>query len=128
MRERARILDSRYLEFIEYLQKLGELQSLSRMIIDLSHLENDAWKRSETGIEKHERDASKMMYSFWQRGWIEIRETEKKDEKKPGKEYSIRVRLKKITEYFREESIPDRPDLSTSFRDRRHRCRPEVQS
>jgi len=42
MRERARILDSRYLEFIEYLQKLGELQSLSRMIIDLSHLENDA--------------------------------------------------------------------------------------
>jgi predicted transcriptional regulator len=128
MRERARILDSRYLEFIEYLQKLGELQSLSRMIIDLSHLENDAWKRSETGIEKHERDASKMMYSFWQRGWIEIRETEKKDEKKPGKEYSIRVRLKKITEYFGEESIPDRPDLSTSFRDRRRRCRPEVQS
>jgi len=69
-----------------------------------------------------------MMYSFWRRGWIEIRETEKKDEKKPGKEYSIRVRLKKITEYFGEESIPDRPDLSASFRDRRHRCRPEVQS
>ena len=103
MRERARILDSRYLEFIEYLQKFGELQSLSRMIIDLSHLENDAWKRSETGIEKHERDASKMMYSFWRRGWIEIRETERKNEKRPGKEYSIRVRLKKIIEYFGEE-------------------------
>lgn len=103
MRERARVLDSRYLEFIEYLQKLGELQSIKRMITNLSYQEDEAWERSKAGHEQQERDASKMMYSFWQRGWIEIREIEKERENGQGKDYVIKVRLKKIVEYLGEE-------------------------
>jgi predicted transcriptional regulator len=103
MRERARVLDSRYLEFIEYLQKLGELQSITRMITNLSNQEDEAWERSKAGYEQQERDASKMVYSFWQRGWIEIREIETKRENGQGKDYVIKVRLKKIVEYLEEE-------------------------
>ena len=109
MRGRARILDSRYIEFIEYLQKLGELQSITRMITDLSYQENEAWERSEAINKQQEIDASKMMYSFWQRGWIEIREIEKKRENGQVKEYIITVSLKKIVEYLfsgQKTSIP----------------------
>jgi len=42
-------------------------------------------------LEKCEAD--KMMYSFCQRGWIEIREIEKKRKNGPGKEYTLKVRL-----------------------------------
>jgi predicted transcriptional regulator len=105
MRERVRILDSRYLEFIEYLQKLGELQSITRMITNLSSQENESWEKTKSGYEQQEKDASKMIYSFWRRGWIEIREIEKKRETGQGKEYIIKVRLKKIVEYFGEEKL-----------------------
>ncbi|MBN1234533.1 MAG: hypothetical protein JW999_00610 [Methanotrichaceae archaeon] len=109
MKERARVLDSRYLEFIEYLQKLVELQSITRMITILSsqedEVEDEAWDRSEGVYDQQEREAGKMMYSFWQRGWIEIREIEKKRENGPGKEYVVKVRLKRIVEYFGEEKL-----------------------
>ena len=103
MRERVKVLDSRYLEFIEYLQKLGELKSLTRMITNLSYQENEDWERSKAGDEQNERDASKLMYFFWQRGWIEIREIETKRENGQGKDYVIKVSLKKIVEYLGEK-------------------------
>ena len=42
MKGRARVLDSRYLEFIEYLKKLGEQQNIARMIFRLSIKEYEA--------------------------------------------------------------------------------------
>jgi predicted transcriptional regulator len=105
MRGRARVLDSRYLEFIEYLQKLGELQSITRMIANLSYQENEAWERSEGVYEQQEREASKIMYPFWQRGWIEIREIEKKRDNGQAKEYVITISLKMIVEYFGKEKL-----------------------
>jgi predicted transcriptional regulator len=45
-------------------------------------------------------DADKMMYSFWQRGWIEIRELEKQGKNGREKEYTLKVRLDEIVEYL----------------------------
>ena len=111
MREQARILDSRYLEFIEYLQKLGELKSLTRMITNLSYQENEDRERSKASDEQKERDASKLMYLFWQRGWIEIREIETKRENGQRKDYVIKVSLEKIVEYLVEKKRT-RPAMS----------------
>lgn len=101
MSKRVRILDSRYLEFIEYLQKLGELQSIKKMITNIARERSE----SKYACKQQERDAGKMMYSFWQRGWIEIREIEKKRENGLGKDYVIKVRLKKIVEHLGEEKL-----------------------
>ena len=75
------------------------------MITNLSYQEDGAWDGSEGVYKKQERDASKMMYSFWRRGWIEIREIERKRENGHGKEYVIRVRLRRIVEYLGEQKL-----------------------
>jgi predicted transcriptional regulator len=45
------------------------------------------------------------MYPFWQRGWIEIREIEKKRDNGQAKEYVITISLKMIVEYFGKEKL-----------------------
>jgi len=102
MRERARVLDSRYLEFIEYLQKLGELQSIARMIARLCGQDEPAIKMSEKyGQEflKKETISSRMMYLFWQKRWIEVREIEKRRDYGLMREYVITLNLKDIFDY-----------------------------
>jgi predicted transcriptional regulator len=78
MKGRARVLDSRYMEFIEYLKKFGEHQNVTRMIHRLSNPEYDAVETVNIGLVMEMGGADKMIYSFWQKGWIEIREMEKK--------------------------------------------------
>lgn len=105
MKGRARVLDSRYLEFTEYLKILGEQQNLTRMIQRLSNPEYDAVERVPIGldIDMENGGSDKMMYSFWQKGWIEIHEIENKGKNGCGKEYTLKVRLKKIADYFAQE-------------------------
>ena len=80
-----------------------KIKNLETTVTNLSYQENEAWERSEGVYKQQERDASKMMYSFWRRGWIEIREIDKKRENGHGNEYIIRVRLRRIVEYFGEQ-------------------------
>ena len=68
MKGRARVLDSRYLEFKEYLKKLGEQENLTRMIHRLSNPEYDAAETAKTGLVMEMGEADKMIYSFWQKG------------------------------------------------------------
>jgi predicted transcriptional regulator len=105
MKGRARVLDSRYLEFIEYLKILGEQQNVTRMIQRLSDPEYDTVECVRIGldIDIEMDDADEMMYSFWQKGWIEIREMENEGRNGRCKEYTLKVRLKKITDYFAQE-------------------------
>lgn len=63
-------------------------------------------------------DANKMMYSFWQRGWIEIRELEKQGKNGCGKEYTLKVRLYEIVEYLNHETQEIDLSLSGSIRNR----------
>ena len=99
MRERARVLDSRYLEFIEYLQKLGELQSITRMIARLCGQEDAALKRAAR-YGQEETEASRMLFLFWQKRWIEVKEIEKKREDGLMREYVITLSLNKIVDYL----------------------------
>ncbi len=105
MKGRARVLDSRYLEFIEYLKNLGEQQNVTRMIHRLSNPEYDAVETVHIGldIDMEMSGADKMMYSFWQKGWIEIREMENRGRNGRSKEYTLKVRLEKIVDYFAQE-------------------------
>lgn len=115
MKGRARVLDSRYLEFIEYLKKLGEQQNLTRMIHRLSNPEYDAVETAKTGLVMEMGEADKMIYSFWQKGWIEIREMEKKGKDGRDKEYILKVRLGKIVDYFAQERRERSARAESSF-------------
>ena len=117
MKGQARVLDSRYLEFTEYLKILGEQQNLTRMIQRLSNPEYDTVECVRTGldIDAESEDADKMMYSFWQKGWIEIREMENKGKSDCGKEYTLKVRLKKIVDYFAQERLDRSATSEFSF-------------
>ena len=62
-----------------------------------------------------------MMYSFWQRGWIQIREIEKKGKNGLEKEYALKVRLEEIVEYFAHERQERSPVPIFAYRGRRSR-------
>ena len=115
MKGRARVLDSRYLEFIEYLKKLGEQENLKRMIHRLSNPEYDAVETAKTGLVMEMGEADKMIYSFWQKGWIEIREMEKTGKDGLDKEYILKVRLGRIVDYFAQERLERSARAESSF-------------
>ena len=115
MKGRARVLDSRYLEFIEYLKKLGEQENLMRMIHRLSNPEYDAVETAKTGLVMEMGEADKMIYSFWQKGWIEIREMEKTGKDGLDKEYMLKVRLGRIVDYFAQERLERSARAESSF-------------
>ena len=115
MKGRARVLDSRYLEFIEYLKKLGEQENLTRMIHRLSNPEYDAAETAKLDIDMEMSDADKMIYSFWQKGWIEIRVIENKGRNGYSKEYTLKVRLGKIVDYFAQERRERSARAKSSF-------------
>jgi len=91
MKARGRLLDSRYLEFLDYLQRMGQLQSITRMINCLSG--------------QQDGDTIYSMYSFWRKGWIEVRETEKMSKTGLEKEYAVKVRLASLEEFFRQRRL-----------------------
>jgi predicted transcriptional regulator len=132
MRERARVLDSRYLEFIEYLQKLGELQSITRMIAKLCGQEDVAIKRSEKYRQEHVQgntETSKMMYIFWKKRWIEVREIEKKRDNGLFREYIVKLSLKEIVDYLAEaEMRRSGKSGSSAIPKARPRCPPKSAS
>ena len=117
MKGRARVMDSRYLEFIEYLKDLGEQQNVTRMIHRLSTPEYDAVEIVRIGldIDMEMSDADKMIYSFWQKGWIEIRVIENKGRNGYSKEYTLKVRLGKIVDYFAQERRERSARAKSSF-------------
>ena len=115
MKGRARVLDSRYLEFIEYLKKFGEHQNVTRMIHRLSNPEYDAVETVKIGLVMEMGGTDKMIYSFWQKGWIEIREMEKKRKNGCDKEYTLKVRLEDIVDYFAQERQERSARAKSSF-------------
>lgn len=108
MRDRTRVLDSRYLEFIEYLQKLGELKSITRLISNLCDQNETATKMPGKYGRKclqENTTSSRLIYLFWQRRWIEVREIEKKRDNGIMKEYVIKLSLKEIFDYLCEAKM-----------------------
>ena len=101
----TKILDSRYSDFIEALQKLGELKSMARMIARLSYQEDESWQVMEGNLDPGEQDECRMMHAFWQMGWIEVREITNLSKSGLRRKYVLKVCLEEIAGYFKQETL-----------------------
>jgi predicted transcriptional regulator len=98
----ARILDNKYMEFIEALQSMGELQNIKRLIADLS----DAYMRMDgAGCEFREIESGSAIHTSWENGWIEVCEVKRQSKGTPRRTYTLRINLEKISCYFGQERI-----------------------
>jgi predicted transcriptional regulator len=94
----VRILDERYLEFIEALRSLGELGSITRLIADLSRAGEEPCDDAGGGLIRPEMN--KTLHAFWTMGWIEVREVTRKGKYGLKRNYRLKVSLDKISGHF----------------------------
>jgi hypothetical protein len=87
------------MEFIEYLQKMGELHNILRMIDSFYSMNGMDCSELDTGHYNVEKGGFDMLLSFWRKGWIEIRETDRRRKDWHIKEYALLVRLDEIAAY-----------------------------
>ncbi len=104
MKGRAKVLDSRFMEFIEYLQKMGELQNMVRMIDSFAEMRDREYDVPNIESNQVNNNGIDLLFPFWRNGWIEIREIDKRRKDWHIKEYTLRVRLDEIAAYFEQEN------------------------
>lgn len=95
-----RILDDGFMEFIEVLQSLGELQSVIRLVAHLSSADEPP---EDADLDLREIEASTAMRALWENGWIEVREVKRQSKGILRRAYTIRMNLEKIARYFEQE-------------------------
>jgi len=100
MKGRAKVLDSGFIEFIEYLQKIGELNNMVRIIEGLAEMKNEEYENLKIDSDLTSNSGIDLLFPFWRNGWIEIRETERKGKDRHMKEYALLIRLEEIAAYF----------------------------
>jgi len=61
----------------------------------------------DTGRYYEEKSGFNMLFSFWRKGWIEIRETDRRRKDWHIKEYALLVRLDEIAAYCAQEKHQD---------------------
>ncbi len=110
-----RVLDERYLEFIEALQSLGELGSITRLIADLSRAGEETCDDAGGGLIIRP-EMNKTLHAFWTMGWIEVREITRKSKYGPKRNYRLKVCLDKISDHFEQESMRRAILASEAFR------------
>ena len=103
MKGRAKLLDSGFMEFIKYLQKMGELHNILRMIDSFYGMNGMDCSELDTRHYTVENSEFIMLFPFWRKGWIEIRETERRRKDWHIKEYALLVRLDEIAAYCAQE-------------------------
>lgn len=115
------LLDSGYWEFIDILDRLGELGSTAGMINQLSHYEDDSLNRTgllnqlrNNPLSFRESKTSIMIYEFWKNGWIDACEVKSKCKNKDAKRYRLKICLKEISGYFAQKA-PDAAVLASDF-------------
>ncbi len=99
----VRVLDERYLEFIEALRSLGELGSVTRLIVYFSGAGEES--RGEMDSDPMRPELYRVLHAFWEKGWIEVREIRRKSKYGPKKDYRLKVCLEKIASHFEEERM-----------------------
>jgi hypothetical protein len=101
---RIKVFDDSYCDFLDVLQKLGELGRLQTLIYRLEGRDEEApdchpdchpWTEEELG-----RNRAGALHTFWDRGWIEVREIHTERKSGPVRQYRVQVRLDKIGQYF----------------------------
>jgi predicted transcriptional regulator len=101
----TKILDSRYSDFVEALQKLGELQSMTRMIVRLSYQEDESWQVRDENLDPGEQDDLRIMHDLWQMGWLEVREITVQSKNGLRRKYVLKVCLEEIARFFEQEKL-----------------------
>lgn len=97
-----RILDDRFMEFIEALQSLGELQNVIKLIAHLSSADEPP---EDVDLDLREVEASTTMRALWENGWIEVREVKRQSKGILRRAYMLRINLEKIARYFEQEKV-----------------------
>lgn len=87
------------MEFVEYLQKIGELHNILKMINSFNERECEACAELRSGRYNEKEGGFNMLFSFWKKGWIEIRETDRRGRDWHRKEYALLIRLEEIAAY-----------------------------
>jgi len=101
----VRVLDGRYLEFIEALRSLGELGSITRLIADLSRAGEESCGDADPGGGSVRPETNRDIHAFWMMGWIEVREITRNSKYGPKKSYRLKVCLDKISGHFEQERM-----------------------
>ncbi len=105
MKGTTKTLDSRYSDFIETLQKLGELQNMTRMIARLSYQEDQSCQVMEENLDPGEKDDFRIMHDLWQMGWLEVREITMQSKNGLRRKYVLKVCLEEVARFFEQEKL-----------------------
>ncbi len=103
----VRVLDERYLEFIEVMRSLGELGSLARLIADLSGSSEEPCNDADPGggLDEMRPEIIRAIHFFWKMGWIDVREITRKSKYGQRKNYRVSISLDRISEHFEQERL-----------------------
>lgn len=105
----VRTLDDRYMEFINDLQSLGELQNVIRIIAqkssaDLSKID---LPHDDSRIDLEKLEASTAIRTLWENGSIELREAKRMRKGILKRAFKLSIDLDKISRHFEEEKIQE---------------------
>ncbi len=101
----TKMLDNRYVEFIEDLESLGELRNVTRLVAHLLNADEIPFDDAETDQELREIEASAAIRTLWENGWIEVREVKRESKGGLRKAYALRIYMEKIARYFEQERL-----------------------
>ena len=103
----VRTLDDRYMEFINDLQSLGELQNVIRLIAQRSSIApSNVDVRSDNTVIDHEKlEASTAMRALWENGSIKLHEAKRLRKGTLRSAFKLSINLDKISSYFEQERI-----------------------
>ncbi|MGA9100066.1 MAG: hypothetical protein WB392_14165 [Methanotrichaceae archaeon] len=103
----VRTLDDRYMEFINDLQSLGELQNVIRLISQRSsiNLSNVDAPSDNTGIDLEKLEATTAIRALWENGSIKLHEAKRIRKGTLKSAFKLSIDLDKISRYFEQERI-----------------------
>ena len=97
----------RYIEFINDLQSLGELQNVIRLIAQRSSINpsNLDMLSDNTGLDLDKLEATTAMRALWENGSIELHEAKKIRKGTLKRAFKLKINLDEISRHFEQERI-----------------------
>ncbi len=101
----VRTLDDRYMEFINDLQSLGELQNVIRLIASRSsiNLSSVDVKSDDTSLDLEKLESNTTMRALWENGSIELHEAKRIRKGTLRRAFKLSIDLDKISHHFEQE-------------------------
>ena len=105
----VRTLDDRYMEFINDLQSLGELQNIIMLIAQRSSITPSKVDvpSDNTGIDLKKLEASTAMRALWENGSIKLHEAKRLRKGTLRSAFKLSINLDKISSYFEQDKLQE---------------------